>query len=181
MEKFCRMGKINLRKLIEKTSMQLVGYCQKTYPGEEFSLEKVSELLTLRVWGNWIERLRARKYGAPSLQLERIVQALIQAGVDKQQIQYHDGSVHVQLKQGLYLLYKEPDSLGIYSSVTNNHVWEYVRTEEELFAIFLLEFDAARSEISSHAEAVKEAIRFNAVEYQKNVMITRIQEVAGNT
>ncbi len=170
------MAEVNLEKMIKKASRQHIAFYQKDSPGKVLPLANVRNLLALRVWVIWIGRLGICERQDTPLRLERIVRELMRAGVDKEHIRYRNGAFHIQLKQRDYLLYKTYDQT-VYVEIPSLFAWNPVRVEEKLFASFLLAFDAAYSEISSHAEAVAEAIRRNAVEYKKEKMIERIRRI----
>lgn len=170
------MAEVNLRKMIEKASRRHIAFYQENAPGKVFPLANVRDLLAVRVWVIWIGRLGICERQDTPLRLERIVRELMRAGVDKEHIRYRNGAFHILLKKKDYLLYKTYDQT-VFVEIPSLCIWNPVRVEEKLFANFLLAFDAAYPEISSHAVAIAEAIRRNAVEYKKEKMIERIRRI----
>ena len=161
--------------MIEKASGKLIYSCQERTPGKEYPLAEVRGQLLNHVWHKWTGRLGISVQDDTPLRLERVVRALMWEGVDKRRIRYRNDRFRILLENGEYVLFKTMDQTV--------HAWlpgikgagVDVRVSGAAFARFLLAFDATVPEILRHAEAVTEAIRWKAVEYQKDCMIARIK------
>ena len=174
------MAKIEVNKMIEKASGKLISKCQETTPGKEYPLVVVQKQLMNRVWHSWAGKLGISRQDDTPLRLERIVRALMWEGVDKKQIRYRNGEFRIWLDHGVYVLFKDA-SQTVHAWLTNiNRAGVDVRVSGAAFASFLLAYDAAVPEILRHAEVVAEALRWKAVEYEKECMIARIRNTVKN-
>lgn len=169
------MAKVDVNKTIEKASGKLISYCQERTPGQEYPLVVVQKQLLNRVWHSWAGKLGVSGQDGTPLRLERVVRALMWEGVDKRQIRYRNGEFRIGLEHGEYVLFKDADQT-VHAWLTDiKRAGVDVHVSGTAFASFLLAYDAAVPEILRHAEVAAEAIRRQAVEYEKDCVIVRIR------